>query len=50
LSTNDAPAPVAQALGVADPGPLGLAAFALTTFLLSAKNAGWMEAPPATHF
>ena len=26
---------------VADPGPLGLAAFALTTFLLSAKNAGW---------
>jgi succinate-acetate transporter protein len=42
LSTNDAPAPVAQAFGVADPGPLGLAAFALTTFLLSAKNAGWM--------
>ncbi len=33
------PAPV---LGIADPGPLGLAAFALTTFLLSAKNAGWM--------
>jgi len=30
------PAPV----GVADPAPLGLAAFALTTFLLSAKNAG----------
>ena len=27
---------------IADPGPLGLAAFALTTFLLSAKNAGWM--------
>ena len=26
--------------GVADPAPLGLAAFALTTFLLSAKNAG----------
>lgn len=25
---------------IADPGPLGLAAFALTTFLLSAKNAG----------
>ncbi|MGH3198263.1 MAG: acetate uptake transporter [Streptosporangiaceae bacterium] len=34
-----APAPVS---GVADPAPLGLAAFALTTFLLSAKNAGWM--------
>jgi uncharacterized protein len=28
--------------GIADPGPLGLAAFALTTFLLSANNAGWM--------
>jgi succinate-acetate transporter protein len=29
---------------VADPGPLGLAAFALTTFLLSAANANWMTA------
>jgi hypothetical protein len=29
---------------VADPAPLGLAAFALTTFLLSAANAGWMTA------
>ena len=27
--------------GIADPGPLGLAAFALTTFLLSAVNAHW---------
>jgi succinate-acetate transporter protein len=35
-----APAPVS---GIADPGPLGLAAFALTTFLLSARNAGWMS-------
>jgi succinate-acetate transporter protein len=26
---------------VADPAPLGLAAFALTTFVLSAHNAGW---------
>ena len=34
-----APAPVS---GIADPAPLGLAAFALTTFLLSASNAGWM--------
>jgi succinate-acetate transporter protein len=33
------PAPVSS---IADPAPLGLAAFALTTFLLSAKNAGWM--------
>jgi succinate-acetate transporter protein len=28
---------------IADPAPLGLAAFALTTFMLSAKNAGWMS-------
>ncbi|HEX6523398.1 MAG TPA: acetate uptake transporter [Streptosporangiaceae bacterium] len=28
--------------GIADPAPLGLAAFALTTFLFSAKNANWM--------
>ncbi len=27
---------------IADPAPLGLAGFALTTFLLSAANAGWM--------
>jgi succinate-acetate transporter protein len=27
---------------IADPAPLGLAAFALTTFLLSANNANWM--------
>ncbi len=30
--------------GIADPAPLGLAAFALTTFLLSAFNAQWMTA------
>jgi uncharacterized protein len=34
------PAAVA-ASAVADPGPLGLAAFALTTFLLSTVNAHW---------
>jgi uncharacterized protein len=34
--------PAAPAPGIADPAPLGLAAFALTTFLLSASNAGWM--------
>jgi succinate-acetate transporter protein len=40
LSVNDdRPAAVPA---VADPAPLGLAAFALTTFLLSAANAGWM--------
>jgi uncharacterized protein len=44
-TTTAAPAPAptpALALAVADPAPLGLAAFALTTFLLSAANAGWM--------
>lgn len=40
-STNEAPAVVGT--GIADPAPLGLAAFALTTFLLSAANAGWMK-------
>jgi hypothetical protein len=29
--------------GIADPAPLGLAAFALTTFLLSTVNAGWAK-------
>jgi succinate-acetate transporter protein len=32
----------ASVSSIADPAPLGLAAFALTTLLLSAKNAGWM--------
>ncbi|TYC15022.1 hypothetical protein FXF65_12910 [Actinomadura syzygii] len=32
---------------VADPAPLGLAAFALTTFLLSAKNAAWTDGTDA---
>src|ERR1022692_1297357 len=39
-TTNESP-PVGT--GIADPAPLGLAAFALTTFLLSAKNATWMN-------
>jgi succinate-acetate transporter protein len=33
--------------GIADPAPLGLAAFALTTFLLSAKNAHWTHGTDA---
>jgi succinate-acetate transporter protein len=37
---KEAPAP-------ADPAPLGLAAFALTTFLLSAKNAHWTHGTDA---
>jgi len=36
-------APAAPAPAIADPAPLGLAAFALTTFLLSAVNAGWAK-------
>jgi succinate-acetate transporter protein len=39
--------PAAAASAIADPGPLGLAAFALTTFLLSAKNAGWTDGTSA---
>ncbi len=35
------PAAGPVAAPIADPGPLGLAAFALTTFLLSAANAHW---------
>jgi uncharacterized protein len=52
-TTDDAPVPAAPPTGVAvpaaplsgiaDPAPLGLAAFALTTFLLSAINAGWAK-------
>ena len=50
MSVNDdritgaqpAAAPAAAVSSIADPAPLGLAAFALTTFLLSADNAGWM--------
>ncbi|MEJ2886467.1 acetate uptake transporter [Actinomycetospora aeridis] len=35
-----APAPADPTQNIADPGPLGLAAFALTTFVLSLFNAG----------
>ncbi len=41
LATTPAAAP---SPAIADPGPLGLAAFALTTFLLSAANAKLMNA------
>ena len=41
MSSTTEEATAAPVLAVADPAPLGLAAFALTTFLLSAKNAGW---------
>jgi uncharacterized protein len=44
VSEDRTVAPSAAAVSpVADPAPLGLAAFALTTFLLSAANAHWMN-------
>jgi succinate-acetate transporter protein len=52
-TTTFGAAPAAQELTVtslpapADPAPLGLAAFALTTFLLSAKNANWTNGTDA---
>jgi hypothetical protein len=42
VQSTPTPITLVSTPGIADPGPLGLAAFALTTFLLSAKNAGWM--------
>jgi hypothetical protein len=43
------PAPATSAVSlIADPAPLGAAAFALTTFLLSAFNAGWMTKATGT--
>lgn len=44
---TELPSETRRVLGVADPAPLGLAAFALTTFLLSAKNAGWTHGTDA---
>jgi succinate-acetate transporter protein len=41
LSVND-DRPTSTIALIADPAPLGLGAFALTTFLLSASNAHWM--------
>ena len=37
------PAQTLPGAHIADPGPLGLAAFALTTFVLSFVNAGWSD-------
>jgi uncharacterized protein len=42
-TTEEAPATAVVGGAVADPAPLGLAAFALTTFLLSVINAGWAK-------
>jgi uncharacterized protein len=49
-TTEEAPAAVVQGTGIADPAPLGLAAFALTTFLLSASNAGLMGSATGSAF
>jgi len=43
MSSERTVAPPTQS--VADPAPLGLAGFALTTFVLSAVNAGWIPKP-----
>jgi uncharacterized protein len=42
-SRETATTPGVQAVSIADPGPLGLAAFALTTFVLSMVNAGLID-------
>jgi succinate-acetate transporter protein len=39
---QDRPTTLIESVPVADPAPLGLAAFALTTFLLSGHNAGFI--------
>ncbi len=44
-STQTSPMSFAPGQHIADPAPLGLAAFALTTFLLSMVNAGWCRTP-----
>lgn len=38
--THSTPPPVVSAPTIANPGPLGLCGFALTTFVLSLHNAG----------
>ena len=40
--SSDRPVTVVEATPAADPAPLGLAGFALTTFLLSGHNASWI--------
>ena len=44
MATNDPTPQITPGSHLADPGPLGLAAFALTTAVLSAVNAGWVPA------
>ena len=42
--SNEPSGPQPRTLDIADPGPLGLACFALTTFVLSVFNAGLLDA------
>ncbi len=44
MATNDPTSHLTPGAHIADPAPLGLAAFALTTAVLSAVNAGWVPA------
>lgn len=49
MATTHTPSPavssgITPGAHIADPAPLGLAAFALTTFVLSVINAGWVPA------
>ena len=49
-TVQPSPSTAVAGTGIADPAPLGLAAFALTTFLLSAKNANWMGSATGAAF
>ncbi len=44
MATNDPTPHLTPGAHIADPAPLGLAAFAMTTAVLSAVNAGWVPA------
>jgi succinate-acetate transporter protein len=50
ITNEEAPAArssgIAPGAHIADPAPLGLGAFALTTMVLSVVNAGWVNAEP----
>lgn len=46
--TTEAVRPAASALGIADPVPVGIAGFAMTTFILSCVNAGFFGGTAAT--
>src|SRR5580658_11347569 len=47
MNMSDSTVTIAAVPPIADPAPLGLAAFALTTFLFSAANAKWTHGTSA---